>query len=157
MPQFDTSVYCSQIFWLVVAFSLLYVFVYKFIIPNAREILNNRQFNIQDNISKANELALEVEKLDKYYNEEVAKISTEIDKQKKEKVNSLEAEFLTRKSKLEQDLRKLINQNIEDISLVAGEFRISKLEASIKLAASIIEKITGTKADMNLLKNIKVQ
>lgn len=157
MPQFDTGVYFSQIFWLVVTFSLLYVFVCKFIIPNAREILNNRQFNIQDNISKADELALEVDKFEKYYNEEVAKISAEIDKQKKEKVNSLETEFLTRKSKLEQDLRKLINQNIEDISLVAGEFRISKLEASVKLAASIIEKITGTKADMKLLKNIKVQ
>lgn len=157
MPQFDINTYYSQIFWLIITFSLLYIFVCKFIVPNIERVLNNRQSNIQDNIVKADALALEVEKLNKSYNEEVTRISTEIDKLKKEKIDSLEVEFSIKKSNLEQNLLKLINQNIKDIKLVAEKFRTSKIDATIMLAASIIEKITGTKADINLLKNIKIQ
>ncbi|HJD66178.1 MAG TPA: ATP F0F1 synthase subunit B' [Rickettsia endosymbiont of Bembidion nr. Transversale] len=157
MPQFDINTYYSQIFWLIVTFSLLYIFVYKFIVPKIERVLNNRQSNIQDNIAKADELALEIEKLNKYYNAEITRISTEIDRLKKEKIDSLEAEFLIKKTNLEQNLLKLINQNIKDIKLVAEKFRTSKVDATIMLAASIIEKITGTKADINLLKNIKIQ
>lgn len=157
MPQFDIATYYSQIFWLIITFGLLYIFVYKFITPKAEEIFNNRQTNIQDNITQADTLTLEAEKLNKYYNEEVDKTNTEIDRLKKEKIDSLESEFLIKKKNLEQDLKNSINQNIEDINLAAKQFRTNKSEAIIKLAVNIIEKIAGTKADMNLLQNIKVK
>ncbi|XVN41111.1 MAG: ATP F0F1 synthase subunit B' [Rickettsia endosymbiont of Argas persicus] len=157
MPQFDISTYYSQLFWLIITFSLLYICVYKFIAPKAERILNNRNFNIQDNIAQTDKLALEVEKLNRYYNKEVEKIKNEVDKLKKEKIDSLTAEFLIKKNKLEKELLKSINQNIIDIDSAAKEFRTAKAEAVIKLAAGIIEKITDTKADIKLLKNIKVQ
>ncbi|WP_032139218.1 F0F1 ATP synthase subunit B family protein [Rickettsia tamurae] len=157
MPQFDIATYYSQIFWLIVTFGLLYIFVYKFITPKAEEIFNNRQTNIQDNIMQAYTLTIEVEKLNKYYNEEIDKTNTEIDRLKKEKIDSLESEFLIKKKNLEQDLKNYINQNIEDINLAAKQFRTNKSEAIIKLAVNIIEKIAGTKVDMNLLQNIKVK
>ncbi|WP_392505843.1 ATP F0F1 synthase subunit B' [Rickettsia sp. 2024-CO-Wats] len=157
MPQFDIATYYSQIFWLIVTFGLLYIFVYKFITPKAEEIFNNRQTNIQDNITQADTLTIEVEKLNKYYNEEIDKTNTEIDRLKKEKIDSLESEFLIKKKNLEQDLKNAINKNIEDINLAAKQFRTNKSAAIIKLAVNIIEKIAGTKADMNLLQNIKVK
>ncbi|AXU06018.1 MULTISPECIES: F0F1 ATP synthase subunit B family protein [spotted fever group] len=157
MPQFDIATYYSQIFWLIVTFGLLYIFVYKFITPKAEEIFNNRKTNIQDNITQADTLTIEVEKLNKYYNEEIDKTNTEIDRLKKEKIDSLESEFLIKKKNLEQDLKNAINQNIEDINLAAKQFRTNKSAAIIKLAVNIIEKIAGTKADMNLLQNIKVK
>ncbi|HJD53909.1 MAG TPA: ATP F0F1 synthase subunit B' [Rickettsia endosymbiont of Proechinophthirus fluctus] len=157
MPQFNIATYYSQIFWLIVTFGLLYIFVYKFITPKAEEIFNNRQTNIQDNITQADTLTIEVEKLNKYYNEEIDKTNAEIDRLKKEKIDSLESEFLIKKKNLEQDLKNAINQNIEDINLAAKQFRTNKSAAIIKLAVNIIEKIAGTKADMNLLQNIKVK
>ncbi|WP_017443497.1 F0F1 ATP synthase subunit B family protein [Rickettsia gravesii] len=157
MPQFDIATYYSQIFWLIVTFGLLYIFVYKFITPKAEEIFNNRQTNIQDNITQADTLTIEVEKLNKYYNEEIDKTNTEIDRLKKEKIDSLESEFLIKKKNLEQDLKNAINQNIEDINLAAKQFKTNKSAAIIKLAVNIIEKIACTKADMNLLQNIKVK
>ncbi|AFB20600.1 F0F1 ATP synthase subunit B family protein [Rickettsia canadensis] len=155
MPQFDIATYYSQIFWLIVTFGLLYIFIYKFITPKAEEIFNNRQTNIQDNITQADILTLEVEKLNKYYNEEVEKTNTAIDRLKKAKIYSLESEFLIKKKNLEQDLKNSINKNIEDINLAAKRFRTNKSEAIIKLAVNIIEKVAGTKADIDLLKKIK--
>ncbi|MCZ6902074.1 MAG: ATP F0F1 synthase subunit B' [Rickettsia endosymbiont of Ixodes persulcatus] len=155
MPQFDIATYYSQIFWLIVTFGLLYIFVYKLITPKAEEIFNNRQTNIQDNITQADTLTLEAEKLNKYYNEEIEKTNTEIDRLKKEKIDSLESECLIKKKNLEQDLKNSINQNIEDINLAAKQFRTNKSKAIIKLAVNIIEKVAGTKADVDLLKKIK--
>lgn len=155
MPQFDIATYYSQIFWLIVTFSLLYIFVYKFITPKAEEIFNNRQTNIQDNITRADTLTQEVEKLNKYYNEEIDKTNTEIDRLKKEKIDSLESEFLIKKKNLEQDLKNSINHNIEDINLAAKQFRTNKSEAIIKLAVNIIEKITEAKADIDSLKSLR--
>ncbi|AAY60879.1 ATP synthase B/B' CF family protein [Rickettsia felis str. Pedreira] len=155
MPQFDIATYYSQIFWLIVTFGLLYIFVYKFITPKAEEIFNNRQTNIQDNITQADTLTQEVEKLNKYHNEEIDKTNTEIDRLKKEKIYSLESEFLIKKKNLEQDLKNSINHNIEDINLAAKQFRTNKSEAIIKLAVNIIEKIAGAKADMDSLKSLR--
>ncbi|KJV81634.1 ATP synthase B/B' CF family protein [Rickettsia hoogstraalii str. RCCE3] len=155
MPQFDIATYYSQIFWLIVTFGLLYIFVYKFITPKSEEIFNNRQTNIQDNITQADTLTQEVEKLNKYYSEEIEKTNTEIDRLKKEKIGSLESEFLIKKKNLEQDLKNSINQNIEDINLAAKQFRTNKSEAIIKLAVNIIEKIAGTKADIDSLKSLR--
>ncbi|MGX6959954.1 MAG: ATP F0F1 synthase subunit B' [Rickettsia endosymbiont of Pentastiridius leporinus] len=157
MPQFDIGTYYSQIFWLVVTFGLLYVFVSRLIVPKAEKIINNRKINIEKNVESADKLTLETEKLSKYYNQEIAKVTTEIDKLKKEKIDSLESGFLIKKSSLEQDLRETINQNIENINLAAQKFKANKSEATVQLAASIIEKITGTKADINLLETIKIQ
>lgn len=106
MPQFDIATYYSQIFWLIVTFGLLYIFIYKFIIPKAEEIFNNRQTNIQDNITQADILTLEVEKLNKYYNEEVEKTNTAIDRLKKAKIYSLESEFLIKKKESRTRFKK---------------------------------------------------
>ncbi len=42
MPQFDTTHYQSQIFWLISCFLILYIFVAKFFIPRIAEILKER-------------------------------------------------------------------------------------------------------------------
>nr|WP_253308169.1 ATP F0F1 synthase subunit B' [Rickettsia endosymbiont of Ceutorhynchus assimilis] len=151
MPQFDLTNYYSQIFWLIVTFSLLYIVAYKFIVPVAEKILNNRQTNIQDNVEQADKLTLEAEELNKHYNEELTKISDEA-YLKKEAINSLEAAFLVKKTNMEKELKQQIKQNLEDINIANKVFWSNENDAVASLAANIIKKITGKQADINLLK-----
>ncbi|WP_341790099.1 ATP F0F1 synthase subunit B' [Rickettsia endosymbiont of Polydrusus tereticollis] len=154
MPQFDLTNYYSQIFWLIVTFSLLYIVVYKFIVPVAEQILNNRQVNIQDNVEQADKLTLEAEELTKYYHEELTKISDDIAHLKKEAINSLEATFLVKKTNMEKELKQQIKQNLEDINIANKAFWLNGNNAVASLAANVIKKITGKQADINLLKKI---
>jgi F-type H+-transporting ATPase subunit b len=61
MPQLDFATYASQIFWLAVTFGLLYLIMARSALPTVREVLQNRQSRITDDLRKAEKLKNEAE------------------------------------------------------------------------------------------------
>lgn len=59
MPQFDPTLFPSQIFWLVVTFAALYLIIARFAIPRVGEILEQRARLIQDDLDRAQSLKAE--------------------------------------------------------------------------------------------------
>jgi F-type H+-transporting ATPase subunit b len=57
MPQFDTTTFASQIFWLVVTFAIVFVFVWRVALPRIAATLEDRQRKIADDLARASELA----------------------------------------------------------------------------------------------------
>lgn len=53
LPQLDLSSYASQIFWLILCFSLLWVMMSVFITPKIADIIEQRKRKINDYINKA--------------------------------------------------------------------------------------------------------
>ena len=53
LPQMDISTFPSQIFWLVVTFSILYMFMWKFVIPKLRITIEERRDKILNDINEA--------------------------------------------------------------------------------------------------------
>ena len=52
LPQMDISTFPSQIFWLVVTFSILYIFMWKFVIPKLRTTIEERRDKISNDINE---------------------------------------------------------------------------------------------------------
>ena len=63
MPQFDPTTFSSQIFWLIITFSTLYLIVWKFIIPKVNNILEKRESVIAHDLDKVKELRSDAEKI----------------------------------------------------------------------------------------------
>lgn len=63
MPQLDTSSFLSQIFWLIISFSFLYLMVSKIFYPKTKNILNLRHSKISSDLKKAEELNNEAESI----------------------------------------------------------------------------------------------
>jgi len=63
LPQFDSSVFGSQIFWTVVSFLLLMFLLNRFVIPAINDILDNRSRKIQDDLDNAAKAKKEAEQL----------------------------------------------------------------------------------------------
>ena len=61
MPQLDFSTYASQVFWLVVTFSVLFLLVWRVMAPKVTDVLEARQKRIGDNLDKAAEIKREAE------------------------------------------------------------------------------------------------
>lgn len=55
-PPFNPQTFASQLFWLVIAFALLYVLMAKVAIPRVGAIIENRQKRIDDDIAEAGRL-----------------------------------------------------------------------------------------------------
>ena len=63
MPQFDTSTFASQIFWLVVIFAVVFAFIWRVALPRISETLESRQRKIGDDLAKAGELATQTDEV----------------------------------------------------------------------------------------------
>jgi F-type H+-transporting ATPase subunit b len=63
MPQFDTTHYQSQIFWLISCFIILYIFIAKIFIPRMAEILKERAEITSGSLKKASSINEEANKI----------------------------------------------------------------------------------------------
>lgn len=91
MPQFDVSTYISQIFWLLLCFSIFWFIMDRLLIPKISEMIEARKRKYDDLIAKAeaiNSKALETLRL---YDEKLAvakaKASEQINKNEQELQN----------------------------------------------------------------------
>jgi F-type H+-transporting ATPase subunit b len=55
-PPFNTHTFPSQLFWLVIAFVLLYALMAKWALPQVARVIENRQKRIADDIAEAGHL-----------------------------------------------------------------------------------------------------
>jgi len=61
MPQFDPTFFPSQLFWLLITFLSLYWVIARFAIPRIRDILEQRENTIQDDLDRAERLKTEID------------------------------------------------------------------------------------------------
>ena len=61
MPQLDPTYWASQVFWLILIFSLLYISISKFYLPKIKNNLDNRENKIKEDLENANKFKEESE------------------------------------------------------------------------------------------------
>ena len=155
LPQMDISTFPSQIFWLIVTFSILYVFMWKFVIPKLRIIIEERRDKISNDINEAEKLKSEAEEiLNKYKskmtssNQDAVKIIAEAKKQSDEYTE-----------KVKRDNKSKVNAMIEESNIkIAEQEEKSKSEiekATLETIKSISEKfIDKLPSDSDIIKKL---
>ena len=63
MPQLNPEFFVSQLFWLVVTFSFLFVFLWRVSLPRIGNVLEKRERKINEDLSAAKELQAEASKI----------------------------------------------------------------------------------------------
>lgn len=63
MPQFDSSTYVSQVFWLAIAVVVLFFLLSRLVIPRVSDIVATRQQVIEGDLARAEELQKRAEAL----------------------------------------------------------------------------------------------
>lgn len=78
MPQFaQIDTFASQIFWLLVTFSILYILMSRVVLPRIAETLSNRRNKIEDDLGKADALKAKAESVQAAYEASLAKATEE--------------------------------------------------------------------------------
>ena len=68
MPQLNPDYWVSQIFWVMLIFGMLYIILWKAILPKINENLENRKSQILTDLDEAQELKNQSEKKISEYN-----------------------------------------------------------------------------------------
>ena len=144
MPQLNPEYWISQVFWLILIFGILYIVLWRKILPKINENLENRKSQILSNLDNAQKFKDESEKKKNEYNalihkakqeakrilnETKRKISIDINKKKKEFDINIDTEI----KKAEKEIKELKKSSIKEINKIA-----------IATASESVKKILGS-------------
>ena len=153
MPQLDLSTWASQIFWLIIAFTAMYVIMSTLVLPRMSSIVQRREQKISGDLKRAEELRMEALSILEEYTENLdaaRALALSIITEATAKINEEQAarimEFKEKTQKKTEASINAINQSKQD---ALAEVDVMAME----IASSILVKVTGVKATENSLKS----
>lgn len=104
MPQFEPSSFASQIFWLVVCFSIVFLFAWRIYLPRISATIENRHQRVDGDVARAEELTTEAEEVLAAYEAELAKARADAQEQLHKAAEAATAEADARNATLTEKL-----------------------------------------------------
>lgn len=143
MPQLDPTWFASQLFWLFVSFSVLYLLLSRLILPPLQNVIASRKGAIDKDLSVAQELKLQAEQAKQSYEETLAKSRLT--------AQSLINEASVASKQRADEASKALDAQIAAQSAKAStaiaakkqEFLGELMPATVEFSAMIVEKLTS--------------
>jgi F-type H+-transporting ATPase subunit b len=142
-PPFKTDTFPSQIFWLVIAMSLLFVVLWRFAGPRIKATLSERRSLIQKNIEVAQESRRKAEAATVAYEtplfqarERAKEINDQYREQAAEKVRKAEAEA-------DAAAEKATGEAEARLAKIRAEAKTHIVDAATDAAVEIVSRLTG--------------
>ncbi|MGB4106748.1 MAG: hypothetical protein WBK55_03005 [Alphaproteobacteria bacterium] len=154
LPQFDPSSFLSQVFWLAIAFAVLYIFFSKKTLPDIGAVLKKRDVHIRSTLEAAKRQKEVAEGLQAEYERDIESARqdatsafTAVEKEIKQKSEAGYRAFKERATerieKMEKDIEKAKIAAMEDMHSLAAE-----------IASQAAEKIIGIESDIDEVKTV---
>jgi len=156
LPQFDTTWWGSQIFWLIVTFGVLYFVLSKFILPALSAGITERSDRIADDLDAAARMQRDAEQAEADYNKSLADARAKahniaattrssVDAEIAAEVETADAELARQQASNESrisEMRAAALRNVDDLAQTAVNDIVSKLAGLKPTAARIKSAVT---------------
>ncbi len=149
MPQFETAApfFWSQVFWLIVAFVVLYLLMSKIALPRIAEVLEERQDKIDDDLAKAEKLKNEAEQVLAEYEKAIADARSSAAAALKEASGEMAAEAAKREEAFNAELAGKISEAEGRIAAARNEALQNLTVVATEVTAAATDRLIGTKLD----------
>jgi F-type H+-transporting ATPase subunit b len=153
MPQLNPEFFISQLFWLVLTFTFLFIFLWRISLPRISSVLEKRASKINDDLIKAKQYQNEAEEIQNQINFKLreAKLKTS-DLIKKANFGFQEIGV----KKLDQ-LDKVLNEKLEEASVKIEKNKNESLrfinDQIFEITKLTISKISDINLDDNEIKD----
>ena len=155
LPQMDITTFPSQLFWLVITFAILYIFMWRVVIPKLSNTIEERKDKISNDINEAEKFNSEATSILEKYEEQMSLASqsaSDIISESKSKMNEY---FENLKLENEKKIAEMIRNSQEMIKLrekdSINEVRNATLETVKEIAIKYLDKIPN---DDQILKKL---
>ena len=154
MPQLDPKYWASQVFWLILLFTILYISIAKFYLPKIKKKLEDRENKIKEDLDEANNMKSLSEKKLEEYNIILENSKKEVIKILLESKNTLNKDIQNKKNSMEKEIEKeILNAQKEILQLKKSSIE-SINNISQDIASNIIEKMSGDKLNESSIKAV---
>ena len=156
MPQFNAKSFNSQLFWLLITFTALYLIITYFILPRIRENIRLRKNKIANDIERAESIRLEIEnmisqsniKLEEAKNKAQKSIKDSLLRSNKEYdnlIDSTKKQIADKQIKAERNIKEYkisLEKDIEKSTISLCAVILSKLNYKNATTEQIQEKLS---------------
>lgn len=154
MPQLDFAFFPSQILWLIVSFTVLYLFSKHLILPKIENILSTRCLRINKDLEEASKLRDEAMRLQLELDHKQQATHDLLIKMQTEMTSRFAEEKTEQITKIHQEASSLIEQATKEINQAIKHSEQDIHSYIIQHAQSIISTITGTEVNVEDLNKI---
>ena len=130
MPQLNPEFFVSQLFWLVVTFSFLFVFLWRVSLPRIGNVLEKRERKINEDLTIAKELQTEAEKIQDHIEKQLKQARDDASEMIKSSSVSFQNKTNLELTKLDKELDSKIDQSAKAIEKSKNE-SVSQIQTQI--------------------------
>ena len=141
MPQLDTSVYITQIFWLLITFISFWFIMDKLLVPKIAEKIEERKRKYNDYILKAEEINKKALNTLNIYEKELAVARNDALKQINANETELENFVREKEDEINERLKKQMAENEKKLAVEMDKALAKVDDASINIAWAIAERL----------------
>jgi F-type H+-transporting ATPase subunit b len=142
-PPLDPSSFVPQLFWLAIAFGLLYLLMKRVALPRVGEVIEERRERIERDIAKAESLKSETEQALAGYEKALGEARAKASALAKDVHAQLTAEVDAERAKLDGEVARQIADAESRIAQEKTRAMAAVGEIAGDTAAAIVAKLTG--------------
>ena len=167
MPQLNTEYWATQIFWLIIIFSILYLIIWKIFLPRITYSIENRKSRLVNDLDEVQKIKENAEKKLNEYNIIIEKSKKEAKKIIEDSQKKLDRDIENKKQKfndeieqeliaIEEEIKDLKKSSISNISNIAAEAsteimeKIISIEVNRSNVSAIVKDITKKEVEKKI-------
>ncbi len=154
MPQLNPEFWFSQTFWLVLVFVILYLIIWKRILPKITDNLENRKKTISSDLEEAQNLKKLAEERYKEYKKLINDAKNEAGKIISESKLKLDQDLNNKKMEIQKEIDREINEAEKEINNFKKKSLKSVSKISKEISSEVIKKILNTEINESNLSAI---
>ena len=124
MPQLNPEFFISQLFWLILTFTFLFIFLWRISLPKISSVLEKRETKINDDVTVAKQLQAEAEEIQKKIDNQLSQTKTETTGL----IKSATSNFQDHTTKELQQLDDKIDKKLEESSTIIEKNKVESLQ-----------------------------
>ena len=149
MPQLNPEFWASQIFWLILIFSSLYIIMWKIFLPKISDSIENRKSRIIGDLNETQKLKENAEKKLREYNKIIEDTKKEAKKIIEDNKKKLENDIKNKKQKFNEEIEKELMSAEKEIKSLKKLSISSINKIAAEVSSEVIKQLVGTSVNMS--------
>ena len=149
MPQLNPEFWASQIFWLILIFSSLYIIMWKIFLPKITDSIENRKSRIISDLNETQKLKENAEKKLREYNKIIDDAKKEAKKIIEDNKKKLENDIKSKKQKFNEEIEKELMSVEKEIKSLKKSSISSINKIAAEVSSEVIKQLVGTSVNMS--------
>ena len=144
MPQLDPSSFLTQLFWLAITITILYLVLWRVALPRLAEILQERQEHIDDDLRRAEEIEKDAEKALVAYEKTMQEGRDQAQSMLCETIERKAAEAAQRNDALSELLTQQAAEAEQSIAAAQQAAQASIADAAVEVTRATVSRLLGS-------------